>query len=170
MQRVTIAVATLGEDVCDLHGRAGSDIAVVVAALGDGIDVRAEDDGERTGSRTGSHAEDVADRIDSDREARFPHQVHHEAATGDVGIAERHTADAALRIRAELGEVGEVLVHARAVHAPALPVPLFGECAESDDSLDELAALHVTAPCRSPFSTTRPADRSSHPRRVLSAG
>src|SRR6266566_2394356 len=90
--------------------------------------------------------------------------------TGDVGIAERHTANAALRIRAELGEVGEVLVHARAVHAPALPVPLLGECAESDDSLDELAALHVTAPCRSPFSTTRPADRSSHPRRVLSAG
>src|SRR6266849_2511043 len=47
LQRMTIAVAALGEDVGDLHGRAGSDIAVVVAALGDGIDVGTEEEGER---------------------------------------------------------------------------------------------------------------------------
>src|SRR5206468_4172312 len=170
MQRMTIAVVALGEDVCYLDGRTGSDIAVVVAALGDGIDVRAEEDGERGGSRTGSHAEGVADRIDTDRQTRFPHQVHHEAATGDVGIAERHAAHTALRICPVLRKIGEMLVHARAVDAPALPVPLSRECAEGDDGLHEGAPLHVICPCRSPFSTGHRAGRNSHRQLALSAG
>src|SRR5207244_2205973 len=70
------------------------------------------------------------------------------AALGDVGAAERHAAHTALRIRAELGEVGEMLVHARTVHAPALPVALLGKRSESHHRLNEVAAPHFTEPCR----------------------
>ena len=169
VQWVAIAVAALRERVSDFDRRARSDVAVVVAALRYGVDVGAEEDRRRGGSRAGRagpDADDVANGIDADRETGCLHSVHHEAATGDVRVTECHSAHAALRIRPELRKIGEMLIDARPVHPPALPIPLSVKSGQRDERLDELAPFHFTCPYQSPFSRGQRADRNSRRRRA----
>src|SRR5206468_3287380 len=155
LEGMAVLVATRGQRVRDLDGGARPDIAIIVAAFGHRIDMRAEQDGWRASTRSGPapppYADDVADRIDAGAEPGVAHQVHHEAPASDIGVAERDAADSTLGIAAELGEIGEMLIHARAVHAPGLPSPLPGARRQGDKGLDEVAALHLKSPYRSPF-------------------
>ena len=109
--------ARLAQAVGDLDGGHGTDLSVVVAAVGHGVDVRAEHEGRERRLASLTPAEDVPRRVDADVEPRLAHPVHGEVPPGSVGLAIGHTRDTSLRSAPEASEPGETLVQAGAVHA-----------------------------------------------------
>src|SRR3989442_10665944 len=124
---MAVGVAPLRQRLRYLDRPERTHVAVVIAALGDRIDVGAEQNGERPRLRAGSGADDVAGGIDPRVEARLTHPLHREGPPLDVGLAEGDPAHAAPRISPRTPKIGEVLVEAPSVDAPALPVGGLGE-------------------------------------------
>ncbi len=90
------------------HLEAGehAEVAVVAAAGGHGVDVRAGHDGRLEAiARPG--AEHVADAVDLDAQAEVAHPRDHEVAAGAVGRGEGEPAHAAAVDGADLAERGE---------------------------------------------------------------
>src|SRR5947199_1587439 len=114
---MAVGVAPLRQRLRYLDRPERTHVAVVIAALGDRIDVGAEQNVERPRLRAGSGADDVAGGIDPRVESGLAHEPHREAAAVDVGLAEGNTAHAALRITPEARKIGEVLVEAPSVDA-----------------------------------------------------
>jgi hypothetical protein len=67
--------------------------------------------------RSRAASEDVARRIDAHREPGLLHQPAHVRPAGEVGVGVRGARDAALRVGAEAGELGQRRVEPRAVDA-----------------------------------------------------
>src|SRR2546428_10919059 len=105
---MAVGVAPLRQRLRYLDRPERTHVAVVIAALGDRIDVGAEQNGGRPRLRAGSGADDVAGGIDPRVEARLTHQLHREGPPLDVGLAEGDPAHAALRVSAEAGGRGEI--------------------------------------------------------------
>ena len=84
--------------------------------------MRTEENRKCVLSGAGALTDDVANGVDAHGESRLAHHVHREPSSRDVRVGERDAADAALRVCAETGQIGQVLVDARAIDAPVFPV------------------------------------------------
>ena len=120
-----------------------TEVAIEVAAVGDGIDVRAEEHRRQRILRPGPPSEDVAGGVDARLQPGAFHQLHHVGASGDVGIGVRDAAHAIGESPAggppEDAEFFEVLAKARGVHARR------GRLAERGqrERPEEVAPLHL---------------------------
>src|SRR5262249_49396573 len=81
-------------------------VAIVVAAMHDGINVRAEEN-DRQVLRTVTMAEDVASGIDANDEAGVFHQSDDVFACGHVCLGVAEAGDASLGIAAVLAKLGQ---------------------------------------------------------------
>ena len=102
LERMTRRNSILAEEGCGLDRANDADVAVVVAALRHGIDVRAEDYHGQCGIGPFEAPDDVAGRVDPYREARIAHETLDVITTRQIGGAECHATDSALRVGAEL--------------------------------------------------------------------
>src|SRR5436309_2884753 len=107
---MTVAVPARAERPRHLDRRHGADVPVIVASLGDGVDVGAEQDGERARLRAGARPDDVTGGVDPRVESRLAHELHRVAPAVDVALAEGDAAYAALRVPAEARKLGEIAV------------------------------------------------------------
>src|SRR5262249_54003770 len=97
--RLTLVV----EGADELDGGEAANVAIEIAAVGDGIDMRAKENWWK-GFGPRSAAEDIAGRIDADFEAGVFHQADDVRATREVGFGEADAADAAFGVLSEFGE------------------------------------------------------------------
>ena len=126
LEGMAVAVALLAQHLRHLDRGHRAHVAVVVAAFGHGIDVRAEEDGGGVRVEAGPAAEDVPHGIDAHVQPRRAHHLHREGPPLDVGGREGHAAHSALRVGAEAREVLEAPLQPRRVHAPGAPDRLRG--------------------------------------------
>src|ERR1022692_2741643 len=107
----------------DLDGSQRSDVAVEVAAAGDGIDVGAEENGGLGRVGAGAPGEDVSGGIDARLQTGGFHQSHGVAPTSEVGIGIGHAAhsvgEPATGWAAEYAEGFEMFPQAGGIHAEA---------------------------------------------------
>src|SRR5262249_48661758 len=94
-----------------------ADIAVVIAAFWNGVYVRADD--QRFQARVFARAppDNVASGVNAHVQLRLAHQLHRVFAAFQIGVAVGETADAALRVFAELRKLAQMVVDALAVDA-----------------------------------------------------
>ena len=104
-----------GQRLRDLDRGGGSDLSVVVAAAGDRIDVRPEQQRVERRVASGATADDVPREVDARLELRGSHPLHDLRARRLVGVAVRHARHAALWVLAESAERGEVRADALGV-------------------------------------------------------
>src|SRR5947209_4770111 len=107
----------LEERLRDLNCPKRADITVVIAAFGNAVDVRAEQNRLERIITPRTAADEIAGRIDRNIKFRRAHQSHHVLASLTIGIAVSQTAHAALRVFAEFSESVEVFNETRAIHA-----------------------------------------------------
>src|SRR5438270_2993028 len=88
----------------DFNRAERTDIAVIVSAFGNTVDVRAEENWLEIVIAAGPAPNQVSGSVDIYVEFRGAHQAHHVLASAGVGFAVRETADTALRIPAKLRE------------------------------------------------------------------
>ena len=101
LERMTRGNSILAEEGCGLDRANDTDVAVVIATLRHGIDVRAQDDHGQCGIGPLEAPDDVAGRVDPNREARVAHETLDVFTTRQVRGAECHATDAAVRVGAE---------------------------------------------------------------------
>jgi len=90
------------ENLRDFNRRERTDIAIVIAAHGDGIDVRANQQRLERGIAAGARADDISGKVDMDVQARSLHQSNGVLAALEIRIRIRYATHAALRVGAEL--------------------------------------------------------------------
>ena len=86
----------------DFDRRKRANIAVIVAAHGNRIDMRADQKRLERRIRAGACADDVSGGVDVNVEPGFFHQGNGIIAALEIGVRVGHPADAALRVGAEL--------------------------------------------------------------------
>ena len=101
LERMTRRNSMLAEEGCGLDRADDADVAVVVATLRYGIDVRAEDDHGQFGIGPLEPPDDVAGRVDPNCEARVAHEFLDVFTTRQIRGAECHATDAAIRVGSE---------------------------------------------------------------------
>ena len=116
VQRMARLHAGVRERLRHLDGPHGTDIAVVVPAVGHRVDVRPEQDWRERGVRAGAPADDIRGRVKRDVESGVAHELHDVRPRGLVRVGIGKAGHSALRIPAELGERGEVAVEPAAIH------------------------------------------------------
>src|SRR5229473_3306341 len=94
--------------------------AIVVAAFGHTVDVRAEEQRLESPIAARAAADNVPGGVDRNIELRLLHQAKHIFAATPIGFTVSEPADAALRVLAKLSEGVEVLADARAIHSQLL--------------------------------------------------
>src|SRR5690606_7115944 len=99
LQRMPGRNVVLLEYLGDFDGADHADVAVVVAAAGHGVDVRAEHDHGQAGLAAFAAPDEVAGCVDAHLEPGLAHQFLDVFAARDIGIAEGDAADAAFRVR-----------------------------------------------------------------------
>ncbi len=119
LERMPRGDAVLTQQLRHLDGAQHAHVAVVIAALRDGVDVRAGHDHGQRRIGAGTASDDVACRVDPHFEPGTPHQRRDVFASGDIRVAERHAADAARRIGAEASERVDALLQALRVRPRA---------------------------------------------------
>ncbi len=110
LKRMSRRYAVLAQQLRDLNRADDTNVAVEIAALRNGVDVRAGHDHGQRWIRAGSATDDVASRVDAHVEPGLAHQRLDVLAAGEVCLAERHAADAARRIGAETPECLKALL------------------------------------------------------------
>src|SRR6266404_2094984 len=103
----------------NLDGAQRADVAVVVAAFRNRVNMGTHHERLQTQIASGPSAHDVAGRIDTYVKPGAAHQAHNVAAPLSVSLAEGDPADAALRVLAELRKGSEVFDYSRAVDSQA---------------------------------------------------
>ena len=119
LERMSRDDIVLTQQLRHLDGAQHAHVAVVVAALRDGVDVRPGHDHGQRRIGAGTTSDDVACRVDAHLEPGIPHQRHDVFAAGDIRVAERHAADAARRIGAEASERLDAFLEALGVRPRA---------------------------------------------------
>ena len=107
--------AVRAQQLRHLDGAEHADIAVVVAALRNGVDVGARHDHGQRRVRALAASDDVSGRVDAHVEPGVPHQRLHVFPAGDVGGAERDAAHAAFGVGAEAAELMDAALEAGGV-------------------------------------------------------
>ena len=116
-ERVSRGEIVFGQGLRHLNRAQRANIAIVVAAFGNAVDVRTKQQRLETLVAAGAAADDVRGGIDRDVELRALHQAKDIFAAAAIGFTVSETADTALRVLAKLSEGFEVLADARAIHA-----------------------------------------------------
>ena len=130
-------------------------VAIEVAAVGDGIDVRAEEHRGQGILRPCPPSEDVAGSVDARLQPGAFHQLHHVGASGDVGIGVCDAAHAVGKGPAgwppEDAEFFEVLAKPRGIHARP------GRLAERThrERPEEVAPVHLRGVPKVHFESSR---------------
>jgi len=91
--------------------------AVKVAAVGDGIDVRANQQRLERGIAAGARADDIPGKVNMDIQARGLHQADGILPALKIGLRVGYATHAALRVGPELRELFQMVMDALAVHA-----------------------------------------------------
>src|SRR5262245_25475770 len=84
-----------GQRLCDFDGAQRSNIAVIISAFRDAVDVRAKKNWSKAVViiRSGATADDVSCRIDLNIKLRRAHQTHHVLAALSIGLAVRNATN-----------------------------------------------------------------------------
>ena len=114
LERMTEADRLLAERLRDFDGGERADGAVVVAAVGDRVDVRPDEDRGQGRIASFDPREDVAGCIEPRREPRLSEEIERERPAAEVGLGVGDTVDAAGRPPDGI-EPGEPAVQAIAV-------------------------------------------------------
>ena len=156
----------LGERLRDLDRRERSDVAVVVAAVGHRVDVRSEEQRLARRVRAGAPSEDVPRRVDPHLETRGSHQARDVLAAQPIRRAVGQPRHAAVRVLAELGQLGKMTIDAIAIDGRAYlrgeraqPSVRPGRANEPSQSPCKLSSSHrvrVTQSPRRPCQNRRP--------------
>src|SRR5579859_5638653 len=104
------------ERLRNFDGRKRAHITIVVAAHGDRINVRADEDRLERRIASRARADNISRDIDMNIEPRRLHQTNSILAALEIGLRIGHAAHAALRISAELQELFQVVMDALSVH------------------------------------------------------
>src|SRR5262245_31091325 len=107
----------LGQGLRRFDGTQRTNIAVVIAAFGHRVDMRAEYERRQSRIASGAAADKVARGIDRGVEPGRAHQAHDVVAALLVGLGIGDPTDSAERVLAELRQRGEMIGKAFAVHA-----------------------------------------------------
>src|ERR1051326_1704233 len=94
-----------------------TDIAIVISAHGNGVNVRANQQRLERGIAAGAPADDISGKVNMDIQARSLHQADGILAALKIGLRVGYTTHSALRISAELRERFQVIMNALAVDA-----------------------------------------------------
>src|SRR5262249_38637996 len=92
-----------------------ADVAVVIAAFGHGVNVRADDQRFQVHVIARAPPDDVARGVNAHAQLRLAHQLHRVFTAFQIGVAVGEATDAALRILAELGKLAQAPVDALAI-------------------------------------------------------
>ena len=109
-QRMEQTSATLAQGLRDLDRTQHADIAVIVAAARNGVDVRPDHDHWELRINPLAPADDVAGRVDVHDEPGILHQFLDVLAARDIRRAEGDATDASFGVGAEFREFGDVLL------------------------------------------------------------
>src|SRR5207248_7877168 len=112
--RVSRADAVGVERADGLEPAEHAELAVVLAAGGNGVHVRAHYDGRQRLAAC-AFAEDVAHLIDGDAQPGLAHPAHHQIAAALVVVRQRQPREPAARRGADAPELVDRLLEARAV-------------------------------------------------------
>ena len=101
-ERMTRRHVVLGECLRDFDRAHRADVAVVVSAFRNAVDVRTEQHRFEAAVAAGATANDISGGVDRYVQLRRAHQAHHVFASLSIGFAVSDATDAALRVLAKL--------------------------------------------------------------------
>src|ERR1043165_6922005 len=105
------------ERLRDFNRGERTDIAIVIAAHRDGIDVRANQQRLERGIAAGARADDISGKVNMDVQARGLHHADGILPALQIGLRVRCATHATLRVGSELRELFQMFKDALAIHA-----------------------------------------------------
>lgn len=116
LKRVTKRDGPITERLGDFDGGKRAHVAVIVAAHGNRVDMRADQNWLQRRVAAGTPADDISRDINMHFKSRRLHQTDGILSALQIGFRVGNTADATLRVGAKLRELFQMIIDASAVH------------------------------------------------------